>query len=81
MLLSLNSDVYSQVSKRQFAEVLDSLLQQFETFYSVKIETVTEDEHFVQELSAAGQPLDPNDPRFQALIKKGKPKNDESKTK
>ena len=81
MLLSLNNGPYMQVTTTKFAEVLDSLLQQFETFYSVKIETVTEDEHFVQELIAAGQPLDPNDPRFQALIKKVKPENDENKTK
>ena len=81
MLLSLNNGPYKQVTTTEFAEVLDSLLQQFETFYSVKIETVTEDEHSVQELSAAWQPLDQNDPRFQALIKKVKPENDESKTK
>ena len=81
MLLSLNNGPYTQVTTTEFAEVLDSLLQQFETFYSVKIETVTEYEHSVQELSAAWQPLDPNDSRFQALIKKVKPENDESKTK
>lgn len=74
MLLSLNNDTYTQVTKTQFDEVLNTLHMQFETFYSVKIETVTEDKHFLQELSAAGQPLDPNDKRFQALIKKGKPK-------
>lgn len=79
MLLSYNNSPYKQVTCEQLASYFETIVKQYNNLYSVRVETTSNDEQRLKEVSDAQEPIDPNDHNFKNLM--SKVKSNQSKTK
>ena len=66
MRFSFNSEQFAEFTKNQLSEMFQNILERYDEWYSIKITAITKIDEQRQEY----EPINPQDPKYQELIKR-----------